>query len=154
MEVHALLEKLPAGSVELFALMSRVEFALKENGWGRAGRDDAVEVHWDFYANEGLGRGFLLHVRRTKICPTLLARPPSLQVLRGASLDWEGTAPPKSVQDLMGAVRRVRNNLFHGGKGGTPDRDRDAALIVEAVAVLRAALDWDADLLARFKGEY
>jgi hypothetical protein len=98
MDVHALLEKLPAGSVELFALMSRVEFALKENGWGRAGRDDAVEVHWDSYANEGLGRGFFSHVRRTKICPTLLARPPSLQVLRGAVSIGRIRRPPKAYR--------------------------------------------------------
>lgn len=153
-DMDRLLAQLPPRAVELFAVMSRIEFALKENGWGKASRDGAVEVSWDRYANKQLGPKFLAALQDKAVCPTLLSRPPSLQILAGESLDWEERPAPTSVQDLIGAVRRVRNNLFHGGKSGSPDRDRDEKLVGEALAVLESVLGWDYDLQLRFQGDY
>jgi len=42
-------------------------------------------------------------------------------------------------------VRRVRNNLFHGGKF-LPGGDRDQVLVQYALAVLRACLPLNADV--------
>jgi hypothetical protein len=58
------------------------------------------------------------------------------------------------VQELFVAVRRVRNNLFHGRKSGDPDEDRNANLISEAIAVLIEALKRCEDLRAHFEGRF
>jgi hypothetical protein len=153
-DTAALVEALPGPAVELLAVYTRLEFTLKELGWSRPGRNDAVEVKWDSFTNNVLGKGFLTHVAKTGIGATLLNKPPSVQVITGETLDWRSCERPVSVQDLIGAVRRVRNNLAHGGKGGSPDRERDAQLISEALAVLVLAVGWNDLVETVFLGRY
>ncbi len=106
------------------------------------------------FANEGLKADFLQRVRERNIAPTILSNPPSKQILNGSTLAWEGKAAPKNIQDFIGAVRRVRNNLVHGGKSGDPDADRNAILVSEAIEVLLEALRSHDDLRVMFEGKW
>lgn len=146
--------RLPARGEELMRIVTRFEYALKEIGYGKVGKSGEVEVNWDAFANEGLKAGFLKRIRENAIAPTLLAEPPSKQILLGNKLDWEDGTPPSSVQELLGAVRRVRNNLVHGGKSGDKDFDRNDRLVSESIEVLTEALRTHADLHFMFEGKW
>ncbi len=146
--------RLPARGEELMRVVTRFEYALKEIGYGKMGAGGAVEAKWDEFANKELTSDFLKHVRENNIAPTILSNPPSRQILNGSSLDWEATAPPSDIQSLIGAVRRVRNNLVHGGKSGDKDSDRNNLLVAEAIAVLMEALRAHADLCFMFEGKW
>lgn len=145
---------LPERGQELMRVVARFEYALKEIGYGKMGAGGAVEAKWDEFANKELTSDFLKHVRNNKIAPTILSNPPSRQILNGSSLDWDATAPPTDIQSLVGAVRRVRNNLVHGGKSGDKDSDRNNLLVAEAIAVLTEALRAHSDLRFMFEGKW
>ena len=146
--------RLPRRGEELMRIVTRFEYALKEIEYGKVGKNGEVEVNWDAFANDGLKAEFLKRIRENAIAPTLLAEPPSKQILLGKTLDWEVGTPPSSVQELLGAVRRVRNNLVHGGKSGDKDFDRNDALVSESIEVLIEALRTHADLRIMFEGKW
>ncbi len=147
--------KLPTRGEELFRIFSRFEYALKEIGYAAPGkRNDEVEVSWDQFVTDRLGHGFFQRVIDEEIAPTISSNPPKRQVVDGQTLEWRHTAPPKSAQDLFGAVRRVRNNLFHGGKAGDPDADRNTELVSEAISVLMEALKAGGDIRDPFEGRW
>lgn len=145
---------LPKLGPELLCLFSRFEFALKEFGFGRTGKGDAVEANWDDFANRMLTPSYFDRVRKNNLTPTILDNPPSRQVLNNGKLDWEICKSPPDVQSFIGAVRRVRNNLVHGGKSGDPDIDRNDRLVAEAIAVLIDVLGLHCDLRMIFEGKY
>lgn len=146
--------RLPARGEELLRMVARFEYALKEIKYGKAGAGGAVEAKWDEFANKELTSDFFAHVRDNNIAPTIFSRPPSRQVLNGSSLEWQVAAPPADVQSLVGAVRRVRNNLAHGGKSGDKDSDRNDLLVAEAITVLTEALLRHSDLGHMFEGKW
>ena len=146
--------RLPARAEEFLRVFVRFEYALKEIHYGKVGVSGSVDVKWDEFANQKLTSEFFAHVRDNNIAPTILSKPPSRQVLNHSSLDWRATAPITDIQLLIGAVRRVRNNLAHGGKSGDKDSDRNDLLIAEAIAVLTEALLRHSDLRHVFEGKW
>ena len=72
------------------------------------------------------------------------------------------TCPPMPVaivHELFAAVRRVRNNLVHGGKSGDPEYDpddpcRNEKLIREAQWIIEEALHQMEDVKIHFEGQY
>lgn len=135
-------------------IIARFEYALKESDYGKSGNNGEVEVDWDKFANKALKADFLTKVRNERIAPTILANPASKQIIEGTSLAWKDAALPTNVQDLMGAVRRIRNNLVHGGKSGDKDSDRNDALVSEAIEVLLEALRADGAVRNMFEGKW
>lgn len=142
--------RVPERACEFFRIFSRFEFALKANGFVRS-RNDAPEANWDDFANR-LGSEFYTKIRNDNVAPTLLTSPPKAQDYTAGYLVWRDRSQPQNVQDLFGAVRRVRNNLFHGGKSGNPDSQRDERLIAEVIAVLESALGTHAEVRQSFEG--
>jgi hypothetical protein len=82
----------------------------------------------------------------------LLAEPPNVEIVRGGIAVFErrplvGT----EGRQLIEAARRVRNNLFHGGKEAVEARPgRDEALVSAALHVIQTAVRCDADVAMRF----
>jgi hypothetical protein len=78
--------------------------------------------------------------------------PPKKQVLVNGKLDWRDAPPspnlPRAEQVLL-MVRRIRNNLFHGGKF-LPGDDRDQVLVNHNIIVLQACLPLNADVGAAY----
>lgn len=144
----------PIGGQVLFRVFSRFEYALKEAGFFERGRNDEPKVSWDKSAKECLGVPFLNRVTRETLAPVLLERPPSRQVVGGGSLIWRATYPPETIEELFRAVRRTRNNLFHGGKHGDPDADRNQALIAELICLLGEALETCVAVRAAFENRW
>lgn len=139
MQYEFLLKGLPETAVTFFAVFSRFEYARKRAGYVRCGRHGQAEADWDCFACR-LGDEFLCRLGAS----TLRDHPPKRQVLMDGKLEWEKTCAINSTKDLFLAVRRVRNNLFHGGKypsGPVPEASRDKELLEEATRILDLALN-------------
>ena len=152
---YSKINEVTAGGITLFKCMMRLEFAVKEAGYVRRGKNDAAEIDWDRYANEALGSGFWQRVREVEIVKPLIETPPKKQIVDvSGKLGWMDAAAVSSVQDLIGAVRRVRNNLFHGGKSGDPDAERNEKLYAASLKVIDLILKRDDVVKTVFTGEY
>lgn len=110
---HDLLVQLPASAISLFAVFSRFECALKRSGYHHGNGD--AHANWDKFANS-LGKDFFEEVSSSGNANLLIGTPPKKQVVDGDDLDWQAVGKVTNVQELFVSVRRVRNNLFHGGK--------------------------------------
>src|SRR5689334_17856713 len=111
---------------EFLGVFARYEYALKAAGFAAG---DPVQPAWDTYA-KSIDPVFSKISDKAfhQAVEYLLTKPPKKQVLRAGKLEWE-TTPFDNVpraQKVLTMVRRVRNNLFHGGKffpteaGGDP----------------------------------
>lgn len=148
--------KLPKEAVKFIATFLRFEFALKEEGLGA--KESKASVEWGRVAAK-LGPEFYESVCKSGAAETIIRHPPKKQVCRDHRPDWERQDPPKDTQQLLEAVRRVRNNLLHGGKSGDPEFDpsdlsRSQTLISEAQWVVEQALFQMAGVRSYFEGRY
>ena len=133
-------------------LFSRFEYALKRRGYVRNNRG-YVEVDWTRFAVDNAKKfGLLQHDDVKAAVEYLQERPPKQQVLRdGNSLGWEdrtlqGSSPLEHVID---AIKRVRNNLFHGGKfpmQPIEEPGRNKELLESCITILWACLELDKKL--------
>ena len=152
---YAKTEEHPVGAYRLFKVMMRLEFGLKETGYCRLARKQSAEIDWDRFANERLGESFFDAIKVEGNVNVLLQTPPKRQIADGQGyLSWEQVGPVSNIQELIGSIRRVRNNLFHGGKSGDPDKGRNDALVDNALSVIDAILRHDHDLRMIFEGSY
>ena len=131
------LEKL---AIELFKKFARIEYALKvagfHNGEGKA------EPNWDKFASTIQGQlehdGVIVEAVQY-----MKEQPPKKQVVRNGLLEWEAATPSASeTHELLLCVRRVRNNLFHGGKfnGHWFAPERSETLLRHSLSILDACL--------------
>ena len=105
--------------LEFFLKFSRFEFALKLAGYAR-GNINRVEPDWIRFAatiRDLFNRNHNPHLAQA--CEYFLNNPPNQQVRVRGTLGWS-TQPPANANTepelLIALVKRVRNNLFHGGK--------------------------------------
>jgi hypothetical protein len=134
---------LDALAFRLFKLFAQYEYALKVMGYVKAGKSGQVEPDWDRFANSVGAQ--LLEMRAPKVVAAiefLFNTPPKRQVFVNNQLEWRDVdSPDRSAQSLFGHIRRVRNNLYHGGKFNerwfAPDRSRT---LIEHTLVLLDAL--------------
>lgn len=134
-------------ATEFFAAFAGAEYTLKERGYIKRGRDDGAGADWDAYAQAISG---LFKKQRDPefraAWADLTTSPPRKQVVRNGHLAWQSTSRgPKWTDEYWGLLlaRRVRNNLFHGGKfilGGFDGYARDRSLVQAALLITRRAL--------------
>lgn len=132
---------------EFFATFSRFEFLLKETGFARPDQNDRVAPDWDRFAIETAA---WLKVEDESDVAAAVAylndEPPQVQV---GPQEWKKAtlAGKASVERALHATRRVRNNLFHGGKH-TPHSPpgRDEKLVRLSLALLYACLEQNENL--------
>lgn len=140
--------------LEFFLTFSCFEFALKSSGWHRPpGRNDdpaagyRAEADWDRFA-QSLIRAFNSNAspELAEACDYLLLNPPWRETVVNGVIMWDAVAESDALSDvekLLRYVRRVRNNLFHGGKFSTLpalDRRRNAELMQFSLVVLKECL--------------
>ena len=125
-------------------VFSRYEYALKGSGFAKGGANK-VDPDWDAFA-QSIADKFddLDEPRFREAVIYLVTNPPRKQVLDAHGLGWKDSPPDSahraSAQALL-MVRRVRNNLFHGGKFWMPEfriKDRNEKLVKASLAVLLA----------------
>lgn len=129
---------------KLFRVFSRTEYALKAAGYNNG--DGPAEANW---------RAFALAVEDVIASPAtqelreavdfLFSAPPKKQVIVENTIQWATSEPATDSQadKLLIYVRRVRNNLFHGGKfnGRWFDPDRSEPLLRHSLTILTACVD-------------
>jgi hypothetical protein len=129
--------------LEFLYTFSRFEYALKRAGY-HSPDGKAALADWDGFENvlTGLPAADLTPVLASG--DYILAKPPKKQVVASGGLSWEESAPTASqIKMLIIYIRRIRNNLFHGGKfpeGPVHDVARDTDLLRSGVSVLKALL--------------
>ena len=139
----------------LFKVMMRLEFALKDLGFFASGRRAIAEVDWVRFANDQLDADFWQRIKVADEVQVLIHAPPKRQIVdKDGNLDWQDRGEVGSIQELIAALNGVRNNLFHGGKSGDPDGDRNADLIRAALYLVDQILKENDVLPTSFSGTY
>lgn len=137
-------EALHSLATELFRTFARFEYALKAAGFHQG--EGEAKPDW---------RKFALSIEPQFQNPTtgelraaieyLLDKPPKKQVIRNNMLEWSTAFPSTDSQAdlILLYVRRVRNNLFHGGKfnGHWFAPERSEALLRYSLVILKNCLD-------------
>lgn len=103
---------------EFFFVFSRLEFALKITGYLRPDATVPV-IDWTRFAT-AVEHVFSHPPSRdfAKAVQYLSTQPPRKQIVREGRITWSDGTPPTNdpPNSILLYVRRVRNNLFHGGK--------------------------------------
>ena len=129
---------------KLFHVFSRTEYALKAAGYNKG--DGAAEANW---------RKFALAVEDLIANPAnqelqeainfFFNAPPKKQVIVDGVIQWKVSEPATNSQadKLLIYVRRVRNNLFHGGKfnGHWFKPERSEVLLRHSLTILTACVE-------------
>jgi len=128
----------------LFHVFSRTEYALKASGFNNG--DGEAKANW---------RNFALAVEYLLANPSSLAlqeaidfffnAPPKKQVIVGDTIQWQVSDPQTDspADKLLIYVRRVRNNLFHGGKFNDHwfEPERSEPLLRHSLTILTACVE-------------
>lgn len=135
---------------EFFATFARFEYAMKGSNYCTSDRWDNAVPDWQKLQRdlgprlENVPGGDL-----TDVMKLLLGSPPRIQKFQNGHPDFV-EVPLNGGSDgakALEAAKRVRNNLFHGGKHGrhaTPDRDTQ--LVAASLQLLLRCLELDNDL--------
>jgi len=129
---------------ELFRVFSRTEYALKASGFNDG--DGEAKANWKKFA-------FAVEAVITNPPSPAVQEaidffrntPPKKQVIVGGVIQWELSEPQTNsgADKLLIYVRRVRNNLFHGGKfnGHWFDPERSEPLLRHSLTILTACVE-------------
>jgi len=150
--MHEPLEHL---AIDMFHTFARFEYSLKAAGFHNG--DGPAEANWRKFAEQAAAlfddpQGEALNEAITYI----LNHPPKKQVVANALIDWSEAAPQTNLRSdlVLIYVRRVRNNLFHGGKfnGRWFEPQRSEELLRHSLTILRACLAASEDVGRAFHG--
>ena len=127
-------------------MFSRIEYSLKLSGKYALEKRNGVEADWDKFAKDhdtDFDCKRTIHLQ--KAVKYLLDQPPHKQFLNNGVLNWKPTKKQKIplFQELILSVRRVRNNLFHGGKFQSmdvKDPGRNSDLLESSIIILNECL--------------
>ena len=131
---------------EFFLTFARFEFALKAAGFV-SGDLNGARADWNRF-------GQSLDIDTARLDPNFAAaveyfvpHPPWRQVVTSNGLAWNSTigfATIEGTEQVLELVRRVRNNLFHGGKfsnGVHSGPGRNEALLRHSLVILHRCLE-------------
>ncbi|MDD1795733.1 hypothetical protein LRP50_21670 [Enterovibrio sp. ZSDZ42] len=130
-------------SFDFFKLFSRMEYALKAASFHRG--EGTAPPDWTKFSQDIDAKFQAIKNEKLDECRQyILAHPPKKQVIREEKIVWSDT-PPRSENNtdlLLLYVRRVRNNLFHGGKfnGNWFEPERCEELLNSSKVILEHAL--------------
>lgn len=148
---------------DLLRAFSRFEYSLKATKFLRAGRGGGAEADWDKFAR-AIGKksspDAIVSPTFKKAVLYFYRNPPKKQIVNEHEhLAWQEHAfisEAHRFDDLLILVRRVRNNLFHGGKSRGEyiyGSERDKVLIKHSLVILGECLHLDGDVEREFNNE-
>jgi hypothetical protein len=136
---------------EFLAVFSRIEYSLKATKYAD-GRANSVSPSWDSFAND-IDEEFLMMAiddnELKEAINYLKNKPPKKQISREGRLTFieqNINETQKQTQQILLMVRRVRNNLFHGGKYDQNTDNRDELLIKCSLKILSECVKIDDDV--------
>ena len=112
--MEATLNKL---AIEMFKTFSRFEYALKAAGFHNG--EGKAEPNWRAFSES-----ITEHLKSpntdelAESIKYIIEQPPNKQIIENNILSWSEAKPNTNTESdlILLYVRRVRNNLFHGGK--------------------------------------
>lgn len=127
-------------ALQFLKKFARIECALKASGFHNG--DGDARANWDTFATS-LANGLENDSQLSDAIDYMSKNPPKKQVIDNGILVWNTpTAHPHKTHELLLCVRRVRNNLFHGGKFNghwfAPQRSKE--LIEHSLSILEGCL--------------
>lgn len=138
---------------KLFKKFARIEYALKAAGFHHG--EGEAKPNWDSFASSVSGK-LENDPAISAAIEYMSKRPPKKQVIQNSLIKWE--YPPHNTNithEILQCVRRVRNNLFHGGKFNynwfAPERSKK--LILHSINILDACLRASPTLKEAFENE-
>lgn len=137
-----------------FRMFSRMEYALKAAGYLVPNQRNA-ETDWSRFAVTVHERFANIGTEQLKKETAFLLRePPKKQINKSGVIEWDPTPPDAKNQTdlLLHYVRRIRNNLFHGGKfnGRWFEPERSGPLIHAGIEILSACLQASEEVSAAY----
>ena len=140
-------------SFEFFKLFARTEYSLKAAGF-HCGNGNAT-ANWENFAlsidekfTSVTTDGFKKAVKYIK------EHPPKKQIISNDSIEWLTTLPQSKCEAdlILLYIRRVRNNLFHGGKfnGHWFEPERSEELITHSITILHKAVSLSVNVKTAF----
>jgi hypothetical protein len=129
---------------QLFQVFSRTEYALKASGFNNG--DGDAQANWRRFALavEGLIAN-PPSIELREAVDFIFGAPPKKQVIVAGLMQWVVSEPQTDsrADKLLIYVRRVRNNLFHGGKfnGHWFAPERSEPLLRHSLTILLACVE-------------
>ena len=131
-------------AIKLFRVFSRTEYALKASGFHKG--EGSAKANWYTFAlevEELINNP--LNSELKEAVDFIFKAPPKKQVIKGGIVTWEDREPDtrSHADKLLQYVRRVRNNLFHGGKfnGNWFAPERSEPLLRHSIVILKAVVE-------------
>ncbi len=139
--MHISLDRL---SYDFFYLFSRTEYSLKACGLNNG--DGSAEANWRGFAEEV--ESLIRNPSSQKLVNAvdlIMTNPPKKQIIENGLIKWIPATPSTQLfaDELFIYIRRVRNNLFHGGKFNghwfAPERSKN--LMQSSIIILESCID-------------
>jgi len=138
--------------IRFFAVFSRFEYSLKRAGYV-LDVNSGVSANWDKFASE-LNSSFDVnqYPQLKNAVEYIVHNPPKKQIrssdgkLSWLDMPWDEKEP--LLIWLLTAIRRIRNNLFHGGKfpkQPVQDPTRDQKLLEFGLCILETCLSLEVE---------
>lgn len=140
---------------KLFRVFARTEYALKASGFNNG--DGLAEANWRKFALavEELIKNPISQELNEAI-KFFFKAPPKKQVIICGVIQWEVSVPQTNskADELLVYVRRVRNNLFHGGKfnGHWFDPERSEPLLRHSLTILHSCVEFVPSVREAYRG--
>ena len=137
---------------DFFAVFSRFEYAMK---FDALRQDNRPEASWHKLA-DALTTSFYDAMKAAPEAKIYFEKPPDQLKLKNGQVGFAPVEPPRDGQELFKALKRARNNLFHGDKRHDNRRDSDlmgAGLFILNCAFEAAAAAHDKPALQGFVGK-
>ncbi len=128
---------IPQPFVTFFTVTATFENALKQSGFIIGEENKRASPDWNRFANT-LGTLFFNELRSAPSAAIFFDAPPKLLIVSAGQPSFTNVPAPVNCQQLIEAVRRVRNNLFHGSK--VAPTSRDFSLVEASLGVLDTAI--------------
>jgi hypothetical protein len=138
-----------------FITFARIEFSLKNSRKLLFGNNKGGQPNWDSFIN----RLNNFNSERTNDIKSavdyILTHPPQKQVVKNGQIEFIDARVTQS-SDLVKLniyIRRIRNNLFHGGKFQgkyIPDVSRNSILLTSALIIMNEWVNLDSEIKELF----
>jgi hypothetical protein len=129
---------------EFFKEFSHSEYSLKAAGFHNG--DGNAEANWSEFAKQV--EAYIQTPDSKQLSNAIefiFSQPPKKQVICNGQIQWSDATPNQRLKadNLLIYVRRVRSNLFHGGKfnGHWFEPERSEQLIQNCLVILKACIN-------------
>lgn len=143
--------------LDFFLALSRMEFALKVSGFTVENITEA-KPNWDRFSSS-IKESYLneSNPEFLEAVSYYLHNPPAKQVITNGVLDWKHTSNNNlsEIENALLLVRRVRNNLFHGGKYNmqmNEETARNSLLLNHGITILNGVLEYNLQVKNAYEG--